>query len=353
MIAGTLILTTDGLKPVENLSAGDFVLTHRNRWRMVKRVEQVVDSTYLVKGHGHYGFQVAAGSSFLGRCYHWVSRGKYELLAQEWTEPELFEKGWFWSSPLSWSEPALDIPRVGGRGAEFRPEFWWMVGKWLADGVVTRKSGGALHIRISCSHEEVDETYERVNFNPPKTFHSGCGEYNWSRETRKRQVVLTTSHNGLGRWLTANFGKHAHKKHLPGWAFTMQPDWRQALLDGYLFGDGTYYTDRTEWKYASVSRSLALGIRLLAVSLGYSCAFRQRKRGGQHEIDGVQTMQRDLFVGSFQLSPSLNNTISTGSHRWFPIRSVQPAEAAPVYHLTVDEDESCVADGIVMGAWDG
>lgn len=38
VVPGTLILTKQGLKPIENIKVGELVLTHKNRWQKVKKI---------------------------------------------------------------------------------------------------------------------------------------------------------------------------------------------------------------------------------------------------------------------------------------------------------------------------
>lgn len=80
-------------------------------------------------------------------------------------------------------------------------------------------------------------------------------------------MIYANSHSGLARWLLQHFGQHAHGKTIPAWALGASTEWRRALLDGYLSADG--HDNGQGWQAASVSKNLALGIRLLAESLGH------------------------------------------------------------------------------------
>src|SRR6266487_7138690 len=53
-----------------------------------------------------------------------------------WTPArELAADGRRWATPIEFG-PGPWVPPVGGRGVEFRKEFWWLVGRWLGDGCV-------------------------------------------------------------------------------------------------------------------------------------------------------------------------------------------------------------------------
>lgn len=50
--AGTLILTSEHLKPIEEIKVGDMVLTHRNRWRRVTATGSKIADTIVLRGNG-------------------------------------------------------------------------------------------------------------------------------------------------------------------------------------------------------------------------------------------------------------------------------------------------------------
>ena len=54
-LAGTLVMTKQGLMPIEEIKVGDMVLTHKGRWRPVTKTWKQRSETVEVKGYGHYG----------------------------------------------------------------------------------------------------------------------------------------------------------------------------------------------------------------------------------------------------------------------------------------------------------
>lgn len=50
--SGTLILTSERLKPIEEVKVGDMVLTHLNRWRRVIQTGSKISDTIVLKGQG-------------------------------------------------------------------------------------------------------------------------------------------------------------------------------------------------------------------------------------------------------------------------------------------------------------
>jgi site-specific DNA-cytosine methylase len=167
-------------------------------------------------------------------------------------------------------------------------------------------------------------------------------------------MKFTTSHNGLVRWLRDHFGHLAQNKLIPGWVFGLDRESRQTLLDGYFAGDG-YTTEATPsggniLTTSSVSRALSLGIRLLAESLGHrtSMYFGQAR---PTQIEGrVVDNVRDSYHVRWRTGPVARPQAVAGDlHAWSGVREVCPGRAdVTVYNLSVDEDESYIAEGIVV-----
>ena len=62
--AGTLILTEDGYKPIEDIRVGERVLTHKKRWRKVTATMRTERDEMVVKGYGHPGLVCSTGHPF-------------------------------------------------------------------------------------------------------------------------------------------------------------------------------------------------------------------------------------------------------------------------------------------------
>lgn len=68
--AGTLVLTSERLKPIEEVKAGDMVLTHRNRWRRVLSVGSKQSDTIILRGQGVNSLECTANHPFLSDEKH-------------------------------------------------------------------------------------------------------------------------------------------------------------------------------------------------------------------------------------------------------------------------------------------
>lgn len=346
---GTLILTSDGLTPIECVKVGDSVLTHKGRWRPVTATGHRKSPTVIVRGKGHYGLETTVEHPFytitrLNR--HRPKDGsRYRYTQEKWTTAEeLRPKSDMWGTPRAYD--TLPVPEVEGRGVDFSPEFWWMVGRWLGDGWLRiRKSKS--EVAICCGSHEADFLDAKLAFGKPTGREAAKGEYRWRRSTTRTGEKFETGHDGLAKWLEAHFGKFAHGKTIPAWVLTLPADWRRALLDGYLSADG--HDLGKQIQIPTVSKRLAVGIRLLTESLGIRATLLFCPKSEKAVIEGRVVSQRPQYLVRWSKQPKREFSTTTALHSWRCIREVVSGrECVDVYNFSVEEDESYVADGIVV-----
>lgn len=349
--AGSLILTSSGLIPIEDVEIGDMVLTHRGRWMPVIETMMSIKDTIIVKGQGHYGIETTNSHPFYVRqqTRKWNNdKRAYDpriFLDPEWVDAEqLISNTYRWATPVK-TDP-LPIPLVMGRGFDFTPDFFWMVGRWLGDGSLRiRKSHS--EITICCGKHEVAELRKRLDkFQPDHGERSKSGELRWRCREIRTSYLFETAHNGFCTWLLENFGQHAHKKTIPAWALSMPIEWRKSLLDGYLSADG--HTNERRARVDSVSKQLILGIRLVAESLGMRTSFGLYTHAAG-QIEGRCYPSYDMWMAAWELNGSQRTAFSDELHSWLLVKSISTGrKSVKVYNLSVFEDESYVVDGIVV-----
>jgi hypothetical protein len=201
---GTLILTRDGFKAIEDVRKGDLVLTHKNRWQPVTSTMKREGETIVLKGQGHPGLETTDEHPFWSLEKKRDNRkksatyGRFFPAEPEWT-PAAQMEGRFWSSPAQFppsDPPEFDVREFESVPCELTADFFWFVGAWLGDG---------LH-----ATRVMDRTTDKL---------------------------ITTS-KPLTRWLALHFGEGAAGKTIPAWALGMRWEYREALLEGYLWADG-------------------------------------------------------------------------------------------------------------------
>lgn len=266
----------------------------------------------------------------------------------QWCEAkDMYHKQW--ATPLS-AEP-LDIPTEQHTMCNQKDlpvmdsHFWYFVGRWLGDGWVrdtprpNKPNGdgnGGIYLCDSASKEqELRNTVSHIT-----------EKYSVSYERAVVKVCFTSQL--LCRWLTKHFGKGAINKHIPGFVYGLPVEYRVALFNGIMDSDG-YKLDNTHCRITSISKALVLGIRFLAESLGWSTSTSYFKRKPTCVIEGRTVNQHDTYAVAMIKNPNRRTGIAYEKHKWYLCRSATPTgETKTVYNISVDEDESYIADSIVV-----
>lgn len=358
--AGTMILARDGYRPIEEIETGDEVLTHRLRWRKVTNTMRAVKPLVRLRGQGHPGLLVSPEHPFYARHRKDVwnndpPRGYDRRLGPAaWTRAGDLDRGWYWASPTEF--PPADVPPIPvyrTRETTITDSLLWLAGLYVADGW-TRLTETRAELVITCGRHEVEKLRQALSVWPRSGTRSGSDELSFHERETGTAYQFTANHRGLVEWLREHFGHGAAEKRIPGWALGMKGSMRRALLAGYLSGDGCISEgDGNPLTIATtVSKALAFGVKALASSLGFSPAVSLRL-DQPDVIQGRKVNVRPAWAVKWRESPdpAHRQTFSDGDGLlWAAVREREDnvAEAAEVFNLSVEEDESYVADGILV-----
>jgi hypothetical protein len=270
------VVTKRGVIPIGDVVVGDLVLTHNNRWQPVtavnrKRAEVLSDGTTTATSDHPFWMraQIRAWDNQV-RQYTW------DLSEPEWTEFGSAQ-GRFGAIPHNikvnpmlrgWVPPSAPFPLTAA--------FFKMVGRWLGDGWVrlTDDQYRRGDVLVCCGKHERDALVETVE----------ATGLNW-RVSEERTTFRATCHSRqLAVWLVEHFGRGADGKRLPTWVFDLPRGLREALWAGYVEADGT--SDGVKVRVSTVSRCLAVSMRLLATGLGFTTSLRRSVRDRDATIEG-------------------------------------------------------------------
>jgi hypothetical protein len=343
--AGTPVITARGVVPIEAITKGDRVLTHKGRWRAVtktmSREAAVITDGQVTATPDHpfwarekeprrYGPSTTTGGG---------NPLPFELGLPKWLNAEKTQ-GKYLALPVT-AEP-LTVPEL--HGVTQTAAFWYMVGRWVGDGW-TRIQDNVKHphydTTICCAREEAPELAESLlETSLP-----------WNSSEERTVTRFTLSHKYLCRWLEANFGKFARGKTLPGWLFGAPESVRRELLRGYLDADGSRSATGSSGliSHAStISKPLAIGVRVLATTLGYTTTLTKNFRAGPALIEGRIVTQQDSWSVIIRKDDGRFTRLDS-SHRWTKQRRTwEDAGTQTVYDITVEEDHSFTAHGFVV-----
>ena len=355
---GTLVLTEQGYIPIEEVEVGMKVLTHMGRWRRVTAAGSKFGETVILRGN-HYGLECTPNHPIYNsgekKYYPQLGNGKRGniiLLTDEknWI-PAGSMTGKLWAVPNSVQELPISAPVYSGSWRQkvmppLSNDLFYFIGRWLGDGWVCssqrhdRPNGqtyGSIYLCDSADkEEELRSIVEKMSARYTVSHDRGVVRFHFISQV-------------LCEWLTDNFGSGAMGKRMPGWVFGLPVDYRQSLIQGLLDSDGCSVKGKDNaWKISTVSKALAESIRLLAETLSYSTTVHKTNVSKTKTIENRVVNQHDYYTVVITLNGRRVH-LTDELHGWYRVREVIPThQTKVVYNLTVDEDNSYVADGIVV-----
>lgn len=331
--AGHLVLARRGLVPIEDVRVGDEVWTHLSRWKPVTATMTRCAPTVMVNGQGHPNmrstpdhpfFAMESGRSWNGNGYtrtlgepRWVPAS--DMTAKRWATPLGIDSG----------DPVPD--------ALLSESAAYLAGLYVGDGHIGRRPNRkSLSVILSVSDDKRATILPRLR--------EGFGTVSDLPHTQSTWR-LQLSRDTIARALLDSFGEHAASKTIPAWVFSAPQFWREAFLEGLIATDGSPI--RNGYRVTTVSRALAVGVRLLAADLGFSTSLNFTVRPKTTVIQGRTVSQMDTWTVIFRRGNRASE-LRSNNHAWGLVRSVKPAGDAEVFDITVADDHSFVCDGLVV-----
>jgi DNA repair exonuclease SbcCD nuclease subunit len=351
----TTVVSKNGIKPISKIQVGDLVLTHLGNWKPVMSIQTKKSELIELKGNGHPRLRTTIEHPFLsygtGKCSEdgIPDRKMSDVVNSsnfQWVEANQMTDHW-WCSPSM--IPIIDNTWLSlPSGIELNDHFCLFLGWYLAEGHTSKG-----RINLSCHLKEVEEVSKVL-----KPYFDTTDQT--IGQPRKKEVLISeTAKNGrqislfnrnLADWLDTNIGKYSEHKTLPGWVFGLSKSQRENLLSGYIEGDGQHLSS-FKWEAKTVSRGIAFGIKILAQTLGWKTTIFYRKEKQQQIFpNGVYDTLPQWHIRAY------NDTTRWGSSTIFcddylcgRVKKIKKIEGVyDVYNLSVADDNSFVADGIVV-----
>lgn len=373
-VAGTKVMTFDGEKSIEDVKVGDYVLTHKGRYKKVlDTMQKSTNKTVIVKAENlgiiectpNHPFYVQNISSKLEKNNEKVGRVR-KTTNFEWLPPTDFvakksdvnnhKSGYIEKTYLtSVADTCKEVPqyngaKIGANGFVDKnvctlnvsdTDFWYVVGRWVGDGWFYYKNINGdkrlYGVIICCGKTETNELKEKLDKADLK-YYLGHEKTTDKFEIYSKELAL---------YLT-QFGKGADSKFIPGFATRLPDALAHAFLKGYMDADG-YCNKNGVCSFTTVSANLAYGIKYM-INKYYNVACSIRYETNRNIIEGRVCNAKNIYSGIFRSEKhKQTHYINYDNYILAPFISVTEKEnPTTVYNLSVEDDESYTANGMVV-----
>lgn len=330
-VAGTLVLTKRGHIPIEDVVVGDEVLTHKARWRRVTEVMRKRATEFVEVKASHGLPTITTPEHPYYARYREPYRHGRRTKAERDGAPEFVEAARLTQRHFA----ASALPPA--RAADVSDDDLWLMGRYVADG----------HMRRSrWTPGKWEEMCLAIGAHKLDAFKAACSRRCSIRWHGTAYRATFYGHSRIEAF--AQFGKQAHEKRLPEWVLSLPKEQAAHFLRGYLSGDG--YERERDISAATVSPKLALGVALLMQRVFGKCpSIHTCKRHPYVFIEGRLCAQRDSLTVSVRRSNTRLRGYADGNLAWGHIRRARAfTGAAEVFNLSVEEDETYTANGLVV-----
>jgi len=374
---GQKIVSNKGLIPIETIKSDDHVLTHRGRFKRVKKVFSRNYTGDMIKIDANGWFEplvvtpehpIHCVEVLWKRTHHGFINGKdtfsYKRIVgqPEWVKAKDLKipknksqserKGLFLVYPNRWktqdkkklnveyrkfeNDPRNRKPVLVKTVFPFESALCKLIGYYLSEGSIS-----------------YDSQYKHIPRTIELSFGKGDIEIGYARDAEKSAQELGlpggvkacgSSVNKclifsrpLAMLLRDNFGTLAHGKFLPSWVFGLPARKLKLILECYLRGDGS--ARRGRWRATTVSENLAWGIGQIANILGYRASF-----GHREPRDGYIGDRKYHSRGCFEINlneGAERKTINYCGNLFLRVQKVEVFQyEGSVHNMAVEEDES-------------
>lgn len=331
-VAGTLVLTEFGYKPIEEIKVGDIVFTKEKRWKKVKRIGSDGEKEICsITAMGILPIECTLNHPFWikHKCRKWnndTRRYKYYLSDAEKVYAENLTRNDFIGVPII-SDENNELYKISD-------ELLWLLGRYVADGVVSDRE-----VTLSIGKDKISD------FDGISIYHRIY------KHTKSCYRVVFNKTSELYHFVSKyNFGKGAINKNIPIEVLKLSKEKLKIFLDGYWSGDGCSIKNDTIQQATTISRKLALML-VLAVQKVYStgCKIYFDKRPDKYEIEERIVNQSDTYMVRFLTENQKSSFFVEDDFVWYPIRNIKKEGVKKViYNIEVEDDHTYIANGATV-----
>lgn len=349
----SMVLTEKGYVPIINIKPGDKVLTHKNRYKTVlKALSNGKHEIFKIKGMCVDEIRTTENHKFLVRTkkLFWNNEKRVytrKFNAPEWKEVKNLTKDDYLGVAINQNSiipkwyGVLFKRNYNGRDKHVNDlsekmqneKFWWLVGRYFADGWLREKG-----VVFGIGKAKAD-LFEQMTE----------GVFHFTKAEEKTVNKYIVSSKELVAFLK-QFGKGAMNKHLTNTILDLPPHLLDHFLKGYFSGDGWYCENEGLYKCCSISRLLIYGIgQCVAKCYRRPFSIYKTELKPTHVIDGRTVQQNDIYSLTFKKeNRKQDKAFFENGYIWFPLQSIEKCGIEEVFDIEVEEDHSFTVQNTIV-----
>lgn len=359
--AGTLVTTINGCKPIESVVVGDVVLTHTGSWKHVKRtMTRKADGYYRIKAESRRSnavLEVTAEHPFLSTSYSAIpfkrrkdskSVASIEVCRKnrrnldrllKWVPVKELAVRDFIVTPA----PSSDVPGVTPIADVNEAR---LLGYYLAEGSVTQ---GKVEFTCNIHDAAVKEIPTLRRWSSVK----------FAAKPNSDKAVAVCCYGGSPeRYFTRLVGRRCENKVIPSAIFAAGNEVKLNFIAAWFNGDG--WQDKDGLHISTSNPGLADQLTMLLTSLGIESSshyiLHPAGRGlglpaNNDHVVNISNYYSGLFAeiskaAAIEVARKQSHAFIAGRYLMNAVKAIEYVdEPVQVYNLSVEDDESYVANG--------
>lgn len=307
---GTLILCKDGIKDISEVKEGDYVLTHKNRWKKVIHtmakvgpvVELKSEKTTLIttEEHPFYALENKNDESI-----KWIQAK--EMKNKYWSSPIEFE---------SFEKESLPLK-------ENNRKLYWLLGYLVSNSQYVNNALEFETIR----NEQINDILQNLNIS-------------YEKEIIKKYNFLKISKYIIKEQSLINFFLKQFKNlSFPTWLLFLDKEYKEEFINGFVFE--VYDSVETSISISFLNKGNAHIFKMLLESINHTTAISHFKKNIDNNV------LEDYWYLTSKISTK--TPIIKEGHVFDEVTEYTKLnQHLMVYNLEVEDDNSYIADGITV-----
>lgn len=342
-----LVLTSKGYKYINEVKVGDYVLTHKNRFKQVAKV---------IVTENKKGYKLFTSNSLPLVV---TENHPFYVIGLEDSQPK-----WKDAKDIKPMEDYIGVPldyEINEPLPDYdlpydKKDFWWLVGRFVGDGWIEDNVTNKNRVRADGTHYvkqfkvnnivisvgKQDKTYQELISKVGSLFH-----FRVNNGGTADKVYI--SNQQFFEFLKS-FDKGASNKKIPMFVFSLDIEFQKQFISGYLSADGSIKANGRQC-FSTVSKKLALGMMILInkVYHVHCCAYEEQRDLMKIEGRTVHCKNRYCVAFNKESTRKPRYAFIKDGYIWEKVKLKEDLIITePTYNLSVYDDNSYTVNNLTV-----